>query len=161
MEITEYNPSHFDLIVKLMNEFSKYLEASDKTKITTFQDGGAFHFTNKMVTFANEKNGKVFVAIEGGKVVGFVGGHIANLSEDEKFEVSYKKPGEIRELFVTSKYRKKGIGKLLLNELEKHFKNIGCDVIKLSVLSVNIKARTFYESSGFKDTNVIMAKLLP
>jgi (aminoalkyl)phosphonate N-acetyltransferase len=60
----------------------------------------------------------------------------------------------IQELFVEKRYRKKGIGKLLLKGLEDHL--CGRDYLSLEV-NINkkrIDTIEFYKGSGFKETHL-------
>ena len=61
---------------------------------------------------------------------------------------------EIEELFVLSRYRKKGVGKLLLKGLDEYLAKR--DYASLEVTTNKIRTDTimFYASNGFKETHV-------
>lgn len=82
MTIREYLPSDTPSIINLMSEFAVYLESLDPLERTEFAEGGAEFFTAKMLDLAQNKQGKVFVAEEKGENIGFIGGHIAQQSDE-------------------------------------------------------------------------------
>ena len=58
--------------------------------------------------------------------------------------------GMVYHLAVESTYRKKGLGSLLMNELEKRLKAKGCIKYYLLVTHDNLEAIHFYENSGWE-----------
>ena len=58
--------------------------------------------------------------------------------------------GMVYHLAVASTYRKKGIGVLLMNELERRMKLKGCIRSYLLVARDNLDAVRFYENSGWE-----------
>lgn len=61
-----------------------------------------------------------------------------------------RKIGRVRHLYVSKKYRNKGIGKLLLNKIIKSSKG---SFEKLRLYTENPIARTFYQNNGFKKSS--------
>jgi len=57
---------------------------------------------------------------------------------------------EIDDLCVDEKYRKKGIGKRLFEEVKTYSKENGINFIELMVWEFNENARKFYENMGMK-----------
>ena len=70
--------------------------------------------------------------------------------------VIQKNQGEVCTLFILEKYRRKGIGKFLLNEHLKWMKENSCKSIIVNVLFENKKTIDFYESFGFKKNIINM-----
>lgn len=62
----------------------------------------------------------------------------------------------VDEICVDEKYRSQGIGKLLINEIKKIAKEIGCNKIELNVWEFNERAREFYNENGFQTQRRIM-----
>lgn len=58
--------------------------------------------------------------------------------------------GTIYHLAVTGKFRKNGIARALLNEVESRLKSKGCLKINLLVLPDNISAINFYQHLGYE-----------
>ena len=70
----------------------------------------------------------------------------------EKLENSYtnyRKVLFIDALVVDVNHRKNGIGKILMQEMEKYFKSIGCKYISIEVFAYNKNAIKFYEKEGY------------
>ena len=58
----------------------------------------------------------------------------------------------IENMIIDSKYRKKGIGKMLIEQIEKQAKTKGCSQIILVTEVNRYDACGFYESIGFHPT---------
>jgi ribosomal protein S18 acetylase RimI-like enzyme len=63
--------------------------------------------------------------------------------------------GWINYLGVAPEYRRKGWGRLLMNEAERRLRNLGCPKINLQVLSSNVEAVAFYRRLGYIDDEVV------
>lgn len=59
-------------------------------------------------------------------------------------------------IFIDEKYRKKQIGKKLINEFEYWVKSKGLKYIELTVCKENTPAICLYKNYGFKDAKTIM-----
>ena len=62
----------------------------------------------------------------------------------------------IDEICIDEKYRRKGIGKLLIQEVEKQAKENKCNQIELNCWECNENAIKFYESIGLKTQRRIL-----
>ena len=80
-----------------------------------------------------------FVWVENDKILGFVSAH------DMGFRAY------LSELIVSSEYRKSGIGKALLQEIEKTLIQKGCKVLIADVWKDSVE---FYRSLGFSEPDV-------
>jgi len=87
-----------------------------------------------------------FVAEIDGTVVGFVASDANWFSFAE-----FKKIGEIHEIFVHPKWRRKGIGSTLLLKAMNYIKSRGRDKVELWVGNNNLGAIKFYKKFGFKE----------
>ncbi|HEX2869402.1 MAG TPA: GNAT family N-acetyltransferase [Ignavibacteriales bacterium] len=56
----------------------------------------------------------------------------------------------IDELYLRESYRRKGIAKKVMEELEEIFLNEGIHAIRLEVAKTNLRAREIYLKAGFK-----------
>lgn len=63
--------------------------------------------------------------------------------------------GRIRSLAVSSKLRRLGIGKVLLEEALRGFTEIGLKFVELEVRPTNTPAIALYEACGFSISNVL------
>ena len=93
-------------------------------------------------------NGKVLLFKEIEKIVGLVVGIVNN---DEVIRLDFKAPkiGRITELVVAKEYRKKHIGKKLLDSMQDYLKSIGCEKIMIAVVGYNEDAIKFYKKNGY------------
>ena len=87
----------------------------------------------------SNKLAKYLVALDGNKVVGFVGTWIVF---DE---------GDITNIAVHPDYRKQGIGDLLMNNLISLCKENNINSLTLEVRESNIKAQNLYKKHEFKE----------
>lgn len=64
--------------------------------------------------------------------------------------------GMVYHLAVDDSYRKKGIGTMLMNELEKRMKQKGCIRSYLLVTHDNAEAIRFYETKGWEQMDLLI-----
>jgi ribosomal protein S18 acetylase RimI-like enzyme len=93
-------------------------------------------------------NGKIFIAEENGMLIGHC---LINVREIKNHHMFHDmKNIEIEDLCIDEKYRKKGIGKKLFEEVKIYAKENGINIIELSVWEFNENAKKFYENMGMK-----------
>ena len=56
---------------------------------------------------------------------------------------------EIDNIIVSEKIRSKGVGKLIVDYLEKKAKSLGCNMMALDSYTTNFKAHKFFYNQGF------------
>lgn len=88
----------------------------------------------------------IWLAEENSKIVGFVASDGNWFSKREG-----KVVGAIHELVVLPEYRKKGIGKALVEKALEYFKSRGLEVAELWVGDENKQAMDFYKNLGFEE----------
>ena len=100
---------------------------------------------NALLSTLGSDESYAVVAAENDKIVGLL---IAN----KKYAPYLEKPVvcEIGTLVVAEKYKRCGIGKMLMNEFLTFCKNNGIQEVKLNVFNVNKDACKFYEDYGFE-----------
>ncbi len=111
-----------------------------------------------MFARVEERGGAVFVAEDGGRVVGFVCLWLRN-PEDEMMNV----PGEfahVSDLVVLPEFRGQRLGYELLRAAEDYARSHGATRLKIGVLARNVGARRLYENFGFEDSAVFLSKEL-
>jgi len=158
MIIRKYNEKDFDQLVELMNAFQGYLVSMDPLNRLIRAPEYGMHKMNELIGKLAKENGAMYVAEENGVVTGFVAGIIHLNSPAEQLETKTKRRGEVVELFVDEAFRGGGIGKMLMEEMEKYLKKQECDVISIEVFSPNTGARKFYEAMGYHERSVEMFK---
>jgi ribosomal protein S18 acetylase RimI-like enzyme len=64
--------------------------------------------------------------------------------------------GSVYYLSVDPKYQNKGIGKMLMREIEKKLTDIGCPKINLFIRKSNIEVKKFYQSINYENQCQLM-----
>lgn len=88
----------------------------------------------------------IIVAEKDGRIVGYI-----TLSFQGKSPYTTKKKGTIDDLFVLEHYRRRGIGKSLIDEALISFKSRGVEIVSISVSSQNLPTIRMYETFNFKE----------
>ncbi|MUG94574.1 GNAT family N-acetyltransferase [Scytonema sp. UIC 10036] len=91
-----------------------------------------------------DNNNFILGCYEDKEIIGIIALH-----QGERIKVRHK--AYIRSMYVQPEYRKKGIGKLLLNELIERAKAIDeIEILLLDVVTNNLSAKQLYLSLGFQ-----------
>lgn len=160
MDIREYQDRDKDQIMQLMALFGEYLEEIDDMQRLKYAQNGDVWFTNEMLKQIRKYEGKIYVAEDQGKIIGFIAGYKQPIDKEGKMSGVTIPSGRISELFVLDEYRGQGIGKQLIERIENHLKSIRCDVVKVEVFGPNKKAHAFYNNLGFTERNYDLIKKL-
>lgn len=103
----------------------------------------------KILYWMDEQKRPMYGFYEDGKLLGYY-----NLMvKDEECELG--------SLCVLPDYRHKGIGEELLNDSIKHAQELGCKIMKLSIVEENKVLRKWYESFGFIHTGTVKYDFFP
>ena len=97
--------------------------------------------------YLNSNNKLLLVAEEKGKIIGFATGDIKKGSELFRVKVT----GLIEYIFVSSGYRRQGMGEVFMKEILAWFKGKKIKYIAISVHSKNKIGRKAWEKYGFKE----------
>ena len=97
------------------------------------------------------KNEIVFIAELDKNIIGYLAGSISE-------EASYitQSFAELDNMYVEDKYRRLGVGTLLINEFKKYCKNKNVQNIKVTASAKNNRAINFYLKNGFEEYNVTL-----
>jgi len=98
---------------------------------------------NIQVIHANRDH-DAFVAVDGDKPVGWI--HVFSAFQLESPPVT-----EVRGLVIDEAYRRKGIGKLLIEEAKKWCRSQGNTTLRLRCNVIRTEAHAFYLGIGFKE----------
>lgn len=98
-------------------------------------------------------NETVWVAVDNNKIIGYLAGSMKNST------CISKQVAELDNFYIEEKYRRQGIGKMLVNEYKKYCKSKGIDTIDVTANAKNKNARRFYEANGFDDEYEITYKM--
>jgi len=111
-----------------------------------------------MLARCGKWDGKVFVAEEGAKVVGFVCVWARVPSEEPNDDPS--EHAFVSDLIVESAHRHSGVGRKLMSAAEDYARARGARRIRLRVLARNTSARGFYESMNYVEREIEVEKHL-
>jgi N-acetylglutamate synthase-like GNAT family acetyltransferase len=107
----------------------------------------------KLETLGDDEN-PVFVAEAGGEVVGFISLHIMPVFHEEPLYC------RITAVAVTDSYRRRGVGRRLMERAEAVARAAGCGRIELTSNDRRTWAHAFYEAIGYEGTSRKFVKTL-
>ncbi len=157
MKYIDYDNKYDEDIKDLIVELQEYIVKLDEDNLNILTDRYREEAFKKSMEEVND-NGKMILAIDDVKCIGFIMGNIVKYEDFDYIEYKCPKKGEILELIVTSKINSKGIGSELMSLMEEYFKDLGCTHISLDVFAYNNHAIDFYKRKGFHDRLVSMMK---
>jgi ribosomal protein S18 acetylase RimI-like enzyme len=106
-------------------------------------------FLPELVGRAATKQGRVFVADEGGAVVGWA---VCYVDHHETFVREEERPfGYVAEMFVDEAFRGRHFGRMLLKACEDHFRTLGVKSVLIGALAPNTRAVNAYRAAGYVD----------
>jgi len=147
---------------------AKKIDANDVVKLVLGVNTYERQFDSTLRKFSKEKtrkwffkklkdrNSKIFVASDKGKVVAFCSGCI--MKKPTFFTIKYA--GYCDDLFVLPSYRRRGIAKELLNNLLMWFKSKKIKYFEIESYANNDVAIKAYHSFGFKDYLLKLRKVI-
>ena len=102
----------------------------------------------------------LFLALDGDRVVGRLCACVQFEGAGMILGVYGEHVGFVKGLYVDVEYRNRGIGKAMMQEAERWFKNWGCENVVLNVVEGNEGGLRFYEREGYKPVHRMMKKSL-
>ena len=71
--------------------------------------------------------------------------------------------GSLYYLAVDPKHQRKGVGKMLMKEIEKRLIEVGCPKINIFIRNSNIEVKEFYQSINYEEQNCLVygKRLIP
>lgn len=157
IEIREFLESDRPQIIKWLEDLHDYLVAIDPDKRFRREPKFGQVFSDELFDYVKSGHGKIFIATDDGRTIGFSAGAIDKQSEKNLLEVIPSKLGVISDVFVEEAYRGQGIGKQLLKKLEDHLISLSCDSLWLNVVAFN-PSHQLYSNSGYHDREIGMIK---
>lgn len=157
MDIVEYSPEYLEPGVELMallQDWERALSA-DRTPGQAMADR---HF-EYLLHLCETQSGRVFLAVEGEEVVGFVVVFIGSQEEgDLHLLPEHSRYGWVSDLVVREGYRGTGTASALMERAEQHCRSVGVKRVKLVSLRDNGRARRFYENAGYAEHEIVYCK---
>lgn len=157
LEIINYSNKYNESIKDLLVELQEYIAEIDKEKYNILTNEYREKYFKKTMDEVNKYEGKIFLAIENEKVIGLIVGLINN-EEESTYDFKAPKRGRVTELVVSKECRSNGIGKQLLDKMEKYFKEVGCKGVLIDVFAYNENAQKFYYKNGYFNRDVEVMK---
>jgi ribosomal protein S18 acetylase RimI-like enzyme len=103
-----------------------------------------------LADLASSGHSFLFVALAGGRTVGFISGELREGSPT----FLPKTWASVDDVFVEPDHRNLGMGRALLRSVEAWAKERGASGVSLQVAAANARARKFYEELGFREISV-------
>ncbi len=152
MKIRKAGKSDINCLLKIWEETARLHSGLDN--YFDISDDFAEHFKAFLLYILKSSNFMVLVS----EINSGIAGHcIANKSYYHPL-YKVKKYGEIIEICVTKKHRRKGIGTRLVNEMLDWFKIQGITRIECKAAVLNNESRSFWRKSGFKNVIEVLYK---
>lgn len=156
--VREYQPQDRSFIIECMENLWDYLSDLDDLKRMTRKPEYGEVFTQKLLKEVTSREGIIYIASEKEKNIAFIAGTILKQTEEERLAAIPHTDGRVNKLFIKEKYRKKGVGKLLMEKMEEYFKSKDCDLARVEVFDPNVDAHAFYEKLGYRNRVIDMVK---
>ena len=119
--IIEYEEKYKDNCKDLLVELEEYICSIDEDHLDQIHKNYREKMFEKDLKEVNQKNGKIYLAIEDNKAVGLIMGCIREYDDLDYLDYTCPKMGEVIELIVSKTSRGKGLGKELMKRLEIYF----------------------------------------
>lgn len=157
MTIRKSISSDKDQLLVLFKKFDEYLNKlfSEEFLLYTRYKDQEKTFSEVLDLWLNNLEYFVYVADENHQLIGYICGTVKN----KPLRV-LDKEGSIEEWFVEEKWRGKGIGKQLYEELIKEFRIACCTHLGLRSYTANNSTINVYRKMGFIDSELTMVKSL-
>ncbi len=115
-------------------------------------------YLDHLLKTCTEQDGTLFVAEDGGQVVGFAA--VQSKVPNEDLDESDYHFALISDLGVNESHRGQGIGRALIEACEAYARGRDARWLRIGVLGQNQPARGLYEDCGFEDRQVLLEKPL-
>ena len=143
----------------IKSDFEKYLKLKREEEVDYFriikQKSKKIpekEYCKEFLDLINKRDNFLFIAEENKELLGVINGRI--------IKYGVLRWAEIDILYVLKKFRKKGVGKELINKSQKYAREKKCKKIKLEVNKNNKNALRTYEKEGFFISKYKMEKRL-
>jgi len=143
--ISQANESHVPQIVELWKELMDF-HAERDPQFAPAEDG-AVHFEKYLRDLLAKAEWRVFVALDGERVVGYLMAQVAKRPP----VIKHRDFGFISDLAVAASHRRRAIGQKLLRAAIAWFSERGLRRVEAHVAARNEVARGFWAAQGFED----------
>ena len=158
IEIIEYKKKYINDVRDLLLMQETEIANMDEDNLDRVHPDYRIKYTQLELNEMRKAGGKCYLAIENGEVTGLILGVIDQYSKYDYLDYKCPKRGKVLEIIVKKEFRRRGIGHMLMEELEKYFKSQKCEYIILEVLSYNKTAIAFYNYNNFHERTEVQIK---
>lgn len=159
-EIRKYRDAdRADLIASITGLQAYIASLDDLKRARQPTDFDADRYVQRLLEKVKAHQGAIYLADDGGKLIGCIAGIIPENTEDDDLEAYPSKDGRIVELYVQSGHRSQKIGLRLMQAMEEYFKDAGCVGCHVDCFVPNVDAHTFYLKLGYVDRMTALLKL--
>lgn len=158
--IRQYRETDREALVACLGELQQYIASLDELKrvrLSADFDGEAY--VSRLLEKVQERQGAIYLADDGGRIVGCIAGIIPETTKDDALEGYPSKDGKILELYVQPAYRGQKIGQSLMQAMEQYFQKNGCIGCHVDCFAPNVNAHEFYLSLGYVDRLIALLKI--
>jgi len=155
-----YRSTDFKDFVHCMVQLQEFLVGIDPLKRLRKGPRFGVKYAQSVLEKVEKHEGAIFLAYETGKVVGCVAGIVEKQSAQSSLMCVPTRGGRVLELMVLKEYRGSGVGKRLMQKMERYLREKKCDVIRIEVFVPNQNAHDFYRAMGYWDRMLDVMKVL-
>jgi ribosomal protein S18 acetylase RimI-like enzyme len=160
VRVRPYRPNDFQFLARSCLSYAREAARLDPYLRPRPAPSFGAAYARSLLRQARKRRGFFLLAeAEGGRRAGFVVGLPAPLSSVERLVVIRRtRPCVVCELYVAPRFRRQGVGRRLLEEVERRFGRRGYDWIRLEVQPRNRFAVRLYRSMGYTDRAWILGR---
>ena len=158
VKIIEYNKKYIKNVRDLLVMQEQEIVAMDIDNLDRVHPEYRIKYTSLELEEMKKTNGKCYLAVEDGEVIGLILGVIPRYDKFDYLDYKCPKRGKVLEIIVDKKARRRGIGNMLMKHLEDYFKKQNCEYIIIEVLSYNEVAKAFYNYNSYHERTEVQIK---
>ena len=156
--VVEYDEAYRMPCVDLLVELQEHLVSVDNENIQVLTENYYKNYMDYVLLLSREHHGQMYIALQNNVIVGLIAGLIEEKDKEDYLTNRCPVRGIITELIVTREARGLGIGKLLMDRMEKYFGTNNCEYTSVSAFAPNHIAVDFYEELGYTVRNIELTK---
>lgn len=160
MRVRRYRPADFEFLSAAFQDYAVELARLDPFRRARPTPGLGAAYVRSLLRRLRQRRGIFLLAEdESGTPIGFVAGAPAPLSSvQRRYLVRLTRPCTVEELYVVPRFRRRGLGRRLLEEIEHRLAKRGYDWIRLETDPRNHPATRLYRSMGYVDIDWILGR---
>ena len=157
VQIREYAETDTPGLIALIRELQES-EVALYERMKPVADMGQWYI-DLLTKKCAEDEGVILIAEENGEALGYAVVLTRSVEDGTADEIAYDY-AYVVDLAVARHARRRGIGRLLLDDCERRAREAGRDDLRITVLALNAGAHSLYRDFGFDDLLINMRKVL-